>query len=124
MPGRWSTDSTGVRPLDISQYLRALFTADPGYYRVIAFVVTPVAFTENASQHLTSAQAQQWLVGGLNILPEQLGALPFTAHTKCTILIYEFEKPQGSPARILVPESLGARGHLVRSGLWSRLVPP
>lgn len=36
-PGRWSLSSRSASDFTLSDYVRALFTADPGYYRVIVF---------------------------------------------------------------------------------------
>jgi hypothetical protein len=41
---RWIAAIAGMRAFSLSEYLRALFTAPPGYFRVLVFVVSPQPF--------------------------------------------------------------------------------
>src|SRR5579863_7649802 len=47
-------------PSRFTDYIRALFTADPGYYRVIVFIVTDQGFSEGA-QGPSQGDADKWL---------------------------------------------------------------
>ena len=122
-PARWSTDPSPLTEFSISAYIRALFTANPGYYRIIVFVVTNVPFTQSDRQ-LSRSEGIAWLRAGLNILPESIGAEGYTPDVICTALIYEFEQRggQGSVStRILLPSRLDAQTHLNKSGLLRSL---
>lgn len=117
-PDRWSADSPEFRSL--GEYLRALFSANPGYYRVIVFIVTDVPFTE-ASRRVSETEAAGWLEGGLNQLPPEIAGLLYHSGVVSTALIYEFHKDQGKDPQLNEPSHLGAREHLVHSGIWSAL---
>ena len=46
---RWVVNSSPLRPLSISDYVQALFSNDPGYYRVVVFVITNVGSMPRSS---------------------------------------------------------------------------
>jgi hypothetical protein len=123
-PARWSTNwsQSWVGEFSVVAYLRALFTADPGYYRIIVFVfvVTNVPFTQSVKT-VTAGAAAEWLHEGLNKVPSFVGNQRYSPDVACTALIYQFERKLGSSANILVPSPLAAHAHLVRSGLWKAL---
>ena len=70
-PDRWSVDVLPLRTFSLSDYIRALFQANPGYYRIIIFVVTPVPFVESSAT-VSRDEAMEWLRTGLNKLPASL----------------------------------------------------
>ena len=115
---------TAYRPLNvfsISAYLRALFLAPPGYYRVIAFVITRIPFAATGSR-ITAATASSWIDGGANVLPRALAVRIYSTEFSCTALIYEFEKRDaGSDPTERAPGRLPAELHLIRSGIWEGL---
>ena len=119
-PARWSAGVPGVEHFSISDYLRALLTANPGYYRVVVFVVTDVPFTESGPP-ANMGDAQKWLTGGANVLPVSIASTPFGPNTVCTALIYEFTRSAGKDPALLLPSPLDAHTHLVKSGLWNAL---
>jgi hypothetical protein len=123
-PARWSTDVPRlVGKFSLGDYLRALFTANPGYYRLIVFVVTDVLFSES-SRSITEAEAQGWLTGGLNALPPGIGLQPYDPGVICTALVYEFERRATGAPILLTPSPVGAGTHLTQSGLWKALGGP
>jgi hypothetical protein len=117
-PARWSAAAPRVEYFSISDYLRALLTANPGYYRVVVFVVSDVPFTESGKP-ASMADAQGWLTGGANVLPASIAKSPFGPNTVCTTLIYEFTRPAGKDPVLLQPSTLDAHTHLLKSGLWN-----
>jgi hypothetical protein len=121
IPGRWSAGSVRSEGDSwIVSYLRALFTAQPGYYRVIVFIVSDTPFGE--SGQVKASEAEAWLQGGVNFLPDAIARLPYTRQMACTALIYEFKREGNSQASsLLTPSHLDARTHLVNSGLWANL---
>lgn len=112
------------RPLSkftLQEYLRALFFAPPGYYRVIAFIVSPVSFSPTA-QPISAREASLLVEGGVNRLPGVLASLPFSSDTVCTALVYEFEKRDaGSNPTEKRPGRLSALVHLRNSRIWEGL---
>jgi hypothetical protein len=115
---RWSADAPQVHSL--RAYLDALLRAAPGYYRVVALVVTDVPFTQSNGR-VSESDALAWLRGGVPWLPTAIADRPYTAEVACTALIYEFERPAGGDPTILLPSRLDAHTHLVKSGLWDAL---
>jgi hypothetical protein len=119
------------RPVDgfsLMGYLRALFVAPPGHYRVIVFIVSPEPF-QATGKPVSSEEASAWLEGGVNVLPKEIGGLEYTLPDyACTALIYEFDKrdTQSNPVE-LHPGRLSADTHLESSGiaklLWNRPSP-
>lgn len=119
-PARFALEPEPVsilRPLD---YLKALLRGVPGYYRVIVFILTDTPFQASGEQP-TEAQATAWVSSGLNVLPREIGALPFTRDVNCTALVYEFLRKSGADAdatEFAMPGRLDAMTHLVKSGIW------
>ena len=71
---------------------------------------------------MTSDEAAEWMRTGLNVLPAELAAMPFTDHTNITALIYEFEKPGSTrEPKPVVPGSLDGRTHLSQCGFLAVL---
>jgi hypothetical protein len=121
-PARWAvgTRTPGAGFLD---YIRTLFNAPPGYYRVIAFIVTDQEFAASR-QPATPDEARQWATGGYLRLPEPLGVRPYGEGHYTTALIYEFERRADAPeAQLRIPSDAPGRVHLEKSGLWSALSP-
>jgi hypothetical protein len=120
-PQRWAAEIGPLREFSLSAYLRALFTSNPGYFRVIAFIVTPHPFSY-AGARVNREDAIRWLQEGLNKLPSSIGESQYSADHSCTALIYEFEKSDpNQAARTRIPGGLTGRAHLEKSRLWSAL---
>lgn len=119
---RWSLKTSPINPFsDFSAYMSALFKGNPGYYRVIVFIITPNGFKQGATEP-GKAEVEGWFSGGFNILPADVGRRAYTDDYRCTALIYEFKKtPQSS--KPVIPGSLTGKTHLMRSGIWSNLQP-
>jgi hypothetical protein len=115
--GRFDTSYDPLSVFSVGNYLRALFLAPPGYYRVIAFIVTPIPFSATGGP-ITADTAAMWIAEGANILPPALAGRPYSANFVCTALIYEFEKRDaGSNPEERKPGRLSADVHLTRSRL-------
>jgi hypothetical protein len=116
---RWSLDVPMLETFSTGAYLRALFKAPQGHYRVIVFVVTTHPFTQTNAK-VTRQQAKDWLSAGYDVLPSEIGLREFSANYKCTALIYEF-KGSGKNAEFVDPSELQGRTHLIKSGLIAAL---
>lgn len=121
-PQRWSLEVSRLSEFTLSAYLRALFLAPPGYYRVIVFIVTPYPFVQSDAK-VTAEQATQWLKGGVNQLSESIGALDFSRENyACTALVYEFKRrTESDKPTILDPGNILGRIHLLKAGIWEAL---
>lgn len=119
---RWATKVLPLRYFDLEQYILALFTSNPGYYRVIVFIVTHPFYQEGPE--INHDEATAWLREGLNTLPRSIGKQSFSLGHTSTALIYEFEQSSRSEqgeVNIKIPGRLEARTHLVKAGLWTTL---
>lgn len=101
----------------IQDYLKALFLAPPGYFRLIVFIVSPVPFSATGKP-VSADEANAWLQQGANMLPPAVGRLNYSKDYACTALIYEFEKrdTNAHPTE-RQPGRLSAQTHLVMSGI-------
>ena len=109
---RWSV-STQFTEWSLWNYLRALFTAYPAYYRVMAFVITNESVKARKYPKLNDFLK----VSGDNILPPDLLNMPVDNHN-VTVLIYEFEQRSDGKGPTLIKRSnWPARTHLKQSGV-------
>ena len=118
-PARFSAQL--LPPTRFSDYIRALFNADPGYYRVIVFIVTDQGFSEG-SEGASQGQADSWIRDGVDMLPPQIASRQLTDGVRCAALIYEFRQSNASSAAKaeLIPE-IDAVINLSNAGLWQAL---
>ena len=112
---------SATEPFSLGIYLKQLFIAPEGYYRLIVFVVTDnVVVTKGAAP--TAAIAEAWLRKGADRLPAAYATLPFTKEHEVDALIYEFRKEGKGQATTLTPSPIDARAHLEKAGLYALLV--
>jgi hypothetical protein len=114
---RWSSRVPPLRKWSLSSYLNALFTAQPGYYRVIVFIVTSKAFSQDDVK-VTSEQGRAWVASGSNRLSEEIGNQEYSPAYSCTALIYEF-KQTGKHAELVDPSQIIGKTHLEKAGLMA-----
>jgi hypothetical protein len=119
-PARWRLEPGPLARFSLRGYLEALFTAPRGHYRVIVFVVTDTPVTTQ-SVAVTSADAVRWIGRGHGWLPQQIATLPFVAATRCTALVYEFDRTGSRDPHLVIPGRLMGRDHLLGAGLWAAL---
>ena len=122
IPGRWSIKVRPFTKFSITNYVRALFTAPKGRFRVIVFVVTATPFSQ-ANVEVSTPEARAWLTEGLDVLPESIGGLPYSQRHRCTALIYEFEKhaEDETDVSMMDPSELSGRDHIEAAKLWTAL---
>ena len=121
---RWSADQAiSLAHFSLADYLKALFIAPPGYYRIMVFTITNAPFTE-AKVTVKESEAQAWLEDGSNELPSFMADQQYDTDMVCTAFIYEFRMAADSnppgPSPVL-PSHLKSHDHLVNSGLWASL---
>jgi hypothetical protein len=94
---------------------KLLYTANPGYYRFIVFIITPHPFSHSGAKP-SESDVESWLSNGVLWLPPKLGAMPFTDSYYCTALIYEYEHYKYQEEAILVlPSRLAGNVHLEKN---------
>lgn len=118
-PERWSIEEPREGLHSLTAYLRALFSARPGRYRVVALAVTSQVIVAG-SQEPTPGEANLWLKQGAGTLPIQLRNNMLSEGGKCEALIYEFHRKSADDSPQLVEMSLiPPQSHLVGAGLWT-----
>ena len=119
---RWSLDLSYMKKVSIKAYLRALFEAPVGHYRVIVFVVTPHPFSQRKAE-ISASEAWALVTQGADTLPEAIGKREYSSKYKCTALIYEF-KGTGHKAKFVRPSEIPSQMHLQNAGLLAALSQP
>jgi hypothetical protein len=116
---RWELTPQSISEFSLKDYLAALFLARPGYYRVIAFIVTPYPF-QQSSEKPTPDDTDIWFTGGLDRLPQSIGDLDFSSKDyACTALIYEFERAtEDDEPKVRIPGRISGREHLIKAHIW------
>jgi hypothetical protein len=120
LPDRWSVNVAPLKEFSLSAYLKALFTSNPGYFRIIVFIITHYPFTQN-EKGVVFDDAIDWLYKGVNELPPAISERKFSTEHTVSALIYEFEKPKSGEAVPLVPGRLTCNVHLLNSGILNSL---
>lgn len=116
-PHRWGEQEPGMQKFSLGEYLRSLFLAPAGHYRLLVFVVTDQAFGFE-QRTVTKGDTAIWFREGVVGLPRQMSQRPTTPETKCFALIYEFLKADAKePAAFVSNETVGALLQLQRGGV-------
>jgi hypothetical protein len=115
-PRRWSVEMSRP-PQGFFDFVRALFDARPGLYRVIVFTATDESYTA-AERSATPGEASAWMYKGLMQLPDSVGTRAYGNGHHTMALIYEFERrPDDPEARVKQPSNSPGRVHLEKAGL-------
>ena len=118
---RWAIEIPPLKGFSLRDYIKALFGARVGYYRLLVFIVTPHPFVQ-IDKEIRLHTAIDWLHRGTNIIPESMAIKPYTQRHQTTALVYEFKKIRASSITdVIVPGLLDGENHLRRSGILSEL---
>lgn len=120
-PERWAVESIPTQEFSIVDFFRSLFYSNPGYYRIIVFMVTDIPF--NTTQEVPNQkEAIGWLYEGSNVLHEELSTMQIDEDYSCQALIYEFKSPDsGGDVILMNPSVHTGREHLKQSNLWNQM---
>jgi hypothetical protein len=122
-PGRWGDRLRAERIHNLKDYLRGLFVAPAGRFRLLVFLVTSA--TVPLGEPVQREEARAWLSAGSLALDPATGAQTYTPEHKVFVLIYEFEKPSSTAqADLVTPSLLSALEHLRAAGLFEALQSP
>jgi len=115
--------SPSTEQFSLTHYVKALFTARTGRFRIIVFTLSG-GIAQNMRPP-TEQQAKSWPGSGQIHLPQRYALIPFGEDVTCTALIYEFEKRDyASAATFVEPGKVNAMSHLVKTGIWALLDKP
>ncbi len=117
-PPRYEVKVSLREEFSFTNYLKALFFGEKGYYRVLVFMFTNQPIAPNAR---SSGQVVLHLPPGLDRLPDEDAFRHYTPSHRCTVLVYEFEKAQGDPAKFKKPGRFDVKTHLSRTLIWNDL---
>ena len=118
---RWIAKGCTPPIHSLKDYIRALFIAQKGRFRLLVFIVTSEPFKES-EQGPTPEQAKQWTDAGATVLPAAIKKRPFTQEHYCTALIYEFiQKTTDQLAELVDPSLISGTEHLKRARLMAAL---
>ncbi len=86
---RWLKTIGPPHKVSLHSFLSSLFIPRVGYFRIIAFVVTPESLeTEGKADKVT---AQNWFSKGKMSLPDSISEKQITKHHKILAMVYEFK---------------------------------
>jgi len=114
LPGRdrWPRDAKFVSEFSISSYLKSLFMARKGFFRLIVFVVTADAMP-TMSYSVTRSGALGWLKTGWTRLPPDTAKKSYSELHSTSALIYEFAITENTTGPVFSePSLISAEQHL------------
>jgi hypothetical protein len=121
-PDRWSIKVSAPRVFSLDSYIKALFTANQGRFRIVALIVTSNPVTQESKTKITREEALKWVGEGANKLPKEYERIPFGDDVDCTALIYEFEQAsRDAKPKFQDPGLLSAPTHLAKARLLEGL---
>jgi hypothetical protein len=112
---RWTLHSVAARTLSLTEYLRALFSAPRGFYRVIAIVISDRPFAYGPDEAVFD-ELREWARAGLNVLPAPVRVRLYGESHDITVLVYEFEREEAG-SRIILPGRHRVPTHLSHTRL-------
>lgn len=114
-PARWLPYAQPMTwgTFDLMRFLRMLVNADPGYYRVIAYVVSdrPISFDAGA----TSSQFNSIINKGATALPAALRSAIANDSQRLTVLVYEMTQAAVGKTATRTALGLSVDDHLTRT---------
>jgi hypothetical protein len=117
---RWSSAAPVIH-FSIKQYVRDLFEAQPGHYRVVVFIVTNQPFVPSRND-VSPAVIRGFVGDGLVWLPPEIDGKTFTPAHHCVAFIYEFKQEADGTCDFVAPSELTAIAHLDKAGITHGLL--
>jgi len=119
---RWSEQASFVQKFSLKTYLRSLFSARTGYFRLIVFIVSSDELPTKATP-ISRTEALDWFKSGWTKLPRQIAKQPFTEDHYVSALIYEFSVSENADGAVFSePSLISAEQHLRGAKLWPLLI--
>jgi len=120
-PDRWSSQTKFIDKFSLTEYVKALFKADKGYFRIIVFIVTSdnISFSDNK---ITKNTARSWFNSGNFRLSKRLKSAVYTRKHTLNAFIYEFEVNENNNEPVLsLPSPNRGEKHLKQTNIWQAL---
>ena len=117
VPGAFVSDNLKDK---LVEYLNHLFTASPGHYRILVFVVSNRPTQPDTAAKDVEKVAHQWLRAGMSRMPSEYREKQYTKAHGCEALVYEFEKTN-MQTTFVDPSRLAGKIHLEKSGFLRQL---
>ncbi len=117
---RWPTAEL-EETFSLGRYLKSLFYTEPGYFRVIVFVLSD-RLEQTSDIRPSSDEAMDWTRSGMIVLPHDMGIRELLPTHRLNALIYEFKREPNSNAMVLSPGRLTGRKHIEKAQLASTLL--
>lgn len=112
---RWATQIVVVKSFSISAVIRALMTAEPGFFRVVVLVVTDKPFDDNGARARLET-LEIWSRKGVDALVPAVRDMPFGENHKISALVYEFEKDsENEDPLVRIPGNNEVPSHLTHT---------
>lgn len=111
---RWNINQGVINAFSFIDIVKAIFFATPARYRFMIFLVTPDGIIQSSTPPKPALYKE-----GIDRLPERIGALPYTEQYRCSILVYEFVRPDVQDANVnfISNPSISAKAHLTKSNI-------
>ena len=119
---RWVTEVDQKSDFNLSRYLKSLFVAEEGYYRVIAFVVTSEDIT-SWGETASAKEFEKMISEASPSLMKSTASQPLSDTHALYALIYEFAKDcedcnNKAKVKQLIPGKIQSRTHLYKANIW------
>jgi hypothetical protein len=88
---RWEIALNNWEGGDIWDYIKSLFVARTGYFKVTVFIISKDDITPK-DEKIEIKKAKEWIRLGSTSLPAPIGNLPYTKDYSCKVLIYHFKQ--------------------------------
>jgi hypothetical protein len=118
---RYASEITPPKIFSIESFVKALFCANPGLYRVFAFIVTTVPVVPG-TKPISKDSAVVIASSGSSGLASDVAEIKATRKYHCTVLVYEYEqKSVRSDAKEIVPGAMVGKDHLTKAKIFKGL---
>jgi hypothetical protein len=121
-PQRWIVNQKPINPFsDFSHYLSSLDRLNPGYYRVIVFIVSSDSVVTGHAEPKSRDMVKRF-EDGVTSLPNNVLDRIYAPGDQCIAVIYEFRKSEKGAVPDRPSMFGGGKLHLEKAGIWRCLV--
>ncbi|HTE26658.1 carboxypeptidase-like regulatory domain-containing protein [Flavitalea sp.] len=100
------------------EYLKSLFLAPKGNFRVIVFLISKSDPSTNPGI-VTAESARDWMAGGQGSLPKELSGI--SGPVNIYMLVYQYIKSPGTDPLFLRPGNITGEQHFIRSKIERKM---
>lgn len=119
---RWNSKPVREEEFSITGYLKAIFTSQPGFFRVFVFIATDEIFVPDKNRKVGSTEISAWSGEGANRLPAAIGNIPFSVqNSHVEAFVYEIEVKDGGSAVYVKKSKIGGKANLENAKILANL---